>query len=159
MPCLRVAHKLQYQQGLFFANSPNSTTVFDTHVDNAKPGLPFFVFCPVVPMLLDGCALLQLAMVCRTARDSTRNLSTVLQAPRREILQVAKYLDLASLRFPGFGRMDVMHLYHVSFKDNRAWHRGEDPYLSIMDSHSAGVQRPIEGFPMYEPAPARRHCF
>ena len=78
----------------YFVSSPNSTTVFHKHVDDAKPGLPFFVFCPVVPMLLDGCALLQLAMVCRTARDSTRNLSMVLQATRREILQVAKYLDL-----------------------------------------------------------------
>ena len=130
----------------YFVSSPNSTTVFDMHVDGAKPGLPFFVFCPVVPMLLDGCALLQLAMVCRTARDSTRNLSTVLQATRREILQVAKYLDLASLRFPGFGRMDVMHLYHASFKDNRAWHRGEDPYLSIWIPTQQVYRGPLKAF-------------
>ena len=114
-----------------FVNSPNSTTVFDMHVDDAKPGLPFFVFCPVVPMLLDGCALLQLAMVCLAARDCTRNLSKVLQATRREIRQVTKYLDLAPLRFPGFGCMDVMHLYRVSFQDNRAWHSGENHHLRI----------------------------
>lgn len=104
---------------------------FGMHVDDAKPSLPFFVFCPVAPILLDGCALLKLSMVCPIAYECARNLSTRLQATRREILQVAKYLDLAPLRFPGFGHTDVMRLHKISFNDNSTWQSGEDPYLSI----------------------------
>ena len=123
------ARKWHYQQNLV-ANRFNFKIPFGMHVDDAKPSLPFFVLCPVAPTLLDGCVLLKLAMVCRNAYDCARGLSTMLQTTRYEILQVVKYLDLAPLKFPGFGSLDVLHLYNISFRDNSKWHSGEDPYLS-----------------------------
>lgn len=68
--------------------------------------IPFSVLWQKLPLQLCGWALLKPAMVCHASYEEARALIAKLRAAWREIASVARYLQLAPLCFPGFGRRD-----------------------------------------------------
>ena len=82
--------------------------------------LPFAILCAVLPELLDGWVMPQVARLCCAAREATWSVLKHLHQAWLEMMKITEHLNLASalVHFPGFHPTDELQ---IQLRSVRNW--------------------------------------
>ena len=91
-----------------------------------NPPLPFAVVCLEISKLLDGWSAGTVATTCRTALEVCKPILQQQQDTKRELKDMMRYLERASILFPGFAPADLLDMEIYTLP---AWEPPEHPQL------------------------------